>query len=259
VSTQGRAVRADTIGWLNLPEPANPELRSIVLIGDSTVRNGGGDGAGGQWGWGDPLSQLFDSSKINVVNRAIGGLSSRTFLMQGHWARALTLMKAGDVVLMQFGHNDSGPLNDTSRARGTIRGVGEEIEEIENLLTGQHEEVHSYGWYLRKYIRDAKQRGIIPIVCSPVPRKIWKDGRIVRSTETYAGWARQVAEQESVPFIDLNERIARRYEQLGESEVNRLFADEHTHTSRAGAELNAAIVAEALRELRAVLPPRFAE
>jgi lysophospholipase L1-like esterase len=174
--------------------------------------------------------------------------------MQGHWARALTLMKRGDVVLMQFGHNDNGPLNDTSRARGTIKGTGNEVEEIENLLTGQHEEVHSYGWYLRKYIRDANARGIVPIVCSPVPRKMWKEGRIVRSTDSYAGWAKQIAEEESAGFIDLNERVARRYEQLGESEVDRLFADAHTHTTRAGAELNAEIVVEALRELGGVPP-----
>jgi lysophospholipase L1-like esterase len=252
LAPKGRAVRADTIGWLNLPEPANVVLPSIVLIGDSTVRNGGGDGAGGEWGWGEPLAELVDTSKINVVNRAIGGLSSRTFLMQGHWARALTLMKRGDVVLMQFGHNDNGPLNDTSRARGTIKGVGEDVEEIENLVTGQHEEVHSYGWYLRKYVREAKGRGIVPVVCSPVPRKTWKDGRIVRSTDSYAGWARQIAHEEGAAFIDLNDRVAQRYEQLGESEVERLFADEHTHTSRAGAELNAVIVAEALRELGSV-------
>jgi len=74
----------------------------------------------------------------------------------------------------------------------------------------------------------------------------------VRSIDSYAGWAKQIAQEETVGFIDLNERVARRYEQLGESEVNRLFADAHTHTSRAGAELNAEIVLEALRELGSV-------
>ena len=252
LSAKGQAVTADSIGWLNLPEPENPALPSLVLIGDSTVRNGGGDGADGQWGWGDPIADLFDRSKINVVNRAIGGLSSRTFLTQGNWERALTVLKRGDFLILQFGHNDDGPLNDASRARGTIKGIGEETEEIENLLTKQHETVHSYGWYLRTYIRDAKARGVTPIVCSPVPRKTWKDGKIVRSTNGYAGWAKQVAEQEGVAFIDLNERIARRYDELGEKNVDPLFADPHTHTSRAGAELNAAIVAEGLRELRGV-------
>jgi lysophospholipase L1-like esterase len=173
-------------------------------------------------------------------------------LTQGHWERALTLLKRGDFLIMQFGHNDDGPLNDTSRARGTIKGVGEETQEIDNLLTKQHEVVHSYGWYLRTYIRDAKARGVMPIVCSPVPRKTWKDGKIVRSANGYAGWAKHVAEEEGVAFIDLNERVARRYDELGEKNVEPLFADPHTHTSRAGAELNAAIVVEALREMRGV-------
>ncbi|MEO7598876.1 MAG: rhamnogalacturonan acetylesterase [Opitutus sp.] len=249
LSTKGQSVEADRLGWLNLPEPENPALPSLVLIGDSTVRNGGGDGAGGEWGWGDPIVELFDRTKINVVNRAVGGLSSRTFLTQGHWDRALTLIKRGDYVLMQFGHNDNGPLNDTSRARGTIKGVGEEAEAIDNLLTKEHEIVHSYGWYLRKFIRDAKERGATPIVCSLIPRKSWTDGKIVRSADGYAGWSKQVAAQEGVGFIDLNERIAQRYEEMGEAEVAPLFADPHTHTSRAGAELNARIVAQGIRDL----------
>ena len=249
LSAKGEAVTADSIGWLNLPEPADAKLPSIVLIGDSTVRNGRGDGEGGQWGWGDYLGAYFDPAKVNIVNRAIGGLSSRTFRAQGHWARALTLIKPGDFVVMQFGHNDNGPLNDNSRARGTIKGTGEETEAIDNLLTKQPEVVHSYGWYLRQYIREAKAKGATPVVCSPVPRKTWKDGHIVRAADGYAGWAQQVASEEGVAFIDLNETIAARYDGLGEPAVDPLFADAHTHTSKAGAELNAAIVAEGLRAL----------
>jgi len=249
LSAKGMAVGADRLGWLNLPEPADPKLPSLVLIGDSTVRNGRGDGAGGQWGWGEPLANFFDPAKINVVNRAVGGLSSRTFLTLGHWERALTLLKPGDWLLMQFGHNDDGALNDNSRARGTIKGTGEETEGIDNILTKQHEIVHSYGWYLRQFIREAKAKGVTPVVCTLVPRKKWQDGKIIRSTGSYAGWARQVAEQEGVPLIDLNELIASRYDGLGPEKVEPLFADEHTHTSRVGAELNAGIVTAALRSL----------
>ena len=249
LSAKGTAVEADKIGWLNLPEPAGAKLPSLVLIGDSTVRNGRGDGEGGQWGWGDSLGGYFDPAKVNVVNRAVGGLSSRTFLTQGHWERALTLIKKGDYVVMQFGHNDNGPLNDDSRARGTIKGVGDEAEEIDNLLTHRHEVVHSYGWYLRQFIRDARAKGATPVVCSLVPRKTWKDGHVVRSADSYAGWAKTVAEQEGAAFIDLNESIAARYDQLGAAAVDPLFADEHTHTSKAGADLNAAIVAAGLRAL----------
>lgn len=251
LSAKGATVPADTFAWLNLPRPGDRKLPSVFLIGDSTVRNGRGDGAGGQWGWGDFVGAYFDPRKINVVNRAVGGLSSRTFLTQGHWSRVLAMLKPEDVVIMQFGHNDNGALNDTSRARGTIKGVGEEAEAIDNLLTKEKEVVHSYGWYLRKYIADTRAKGATPVVASLVPRKTWREGKIVRGQNEHAGWAQTVAEQTGTPFLDLNERIAQRYEAIGAEQVNALFADEHTHTSAAGAELNAAVVVEALRALTA--------
>jgi lysophospholipase L1-like esterase len=248
-SASGRTVEPDVIGWLSLPEPAEPKRPSILLIGDSTVRNGRGDGAGGQWGWGDFLGSRFDPEKVNLVNRAVGGLSSRTFRTQGHWRRALMLIKPGDIVLIQFGHNDAAALNDAQRARGTIKGTGEETEAIDNLLTKLPEVVHSYGWYLRKYVREARAAGATPVVCSLVPRKIWQDGRVARAAESYGGWAGRVAAEEGAAFLDLNELVAARYEAEGEAKVNALFADEHTHSNREGAELNAAIVTAALRAL----------
>jgi len=234
---------------LGLLTPANPNLPTLFLVGDSTVRNGHADGAHGQWGWGEPLADFFDRTKINVVNRAIGGRSSRTYITEGHWADTLALMKPGDVVLFQFGHNDSGPLDDTARARGTIPGTGDESKEIENPILKHHETVYTYGWYMRKYVVDTLAKGAIPVICSPIPRKIWKDGKIVRNSGNYGGWARQVAAQQHVAFIDLNAIIADRYDKLGEEKVEPLFADPHTHTSRAGAELNAECVVAGLKAL----------
>jgi lysophospholipase L1-like esterase len=233
---------------LHLSVPANPNLPTLFLIGDSTVRNGRGDGGNGQWGWGEPIVNLFDTAKINVVNRAVGGLSSRTYLTQGDWERILAMLKPGDFVLMQFGHNDNGPLDDPARARGTIKGAGEETREVDNPITGQHEVVHTYGWYLRKYVAEAKAKGATALVCSPIPRKIWKDGKVAR--DPYTKWAAEVAAAENVGFVDLNEIIARRYEEMGPDKVEPMFADPHTHTSRAGAELNAQAVIEGLKSLK---------
>jgi lysophospholipase L1-like esterase len=247
LSPAGEAVEADHLVWLRLPTPADPKLPTLFLVGDSTVRNGKGDGSDGQWGWGEPIADLFDPAKINVVNRAVGGLSSRTYITAGHWDRVLAMMKPGDFVIMQLGTNDGAALNDTSRARGTIKGNGEETAEIDNLLTKKHEVVHSYGWYLRKIISDTKAKGATPIVCSLVPRKTWKDGKIVR--EDYAKWAAEAAKQGGAAFLPLNELVARKYEELGPEKVDPLFADPHTHTSRAGAEVNAALVVEGLRAL----------
>lgn len=230
-------------------QPANPKLPTLYIVGDSTVRNGRGDGANGQWGWGDLVGKYFDPARINVVNWALGGRSSRTFITQGHWDPVVAALRPGDFVMIQFGHNDGGPINDDSRARGSLRGTGDEIQEIDNLLTKQHETVHTYGWYLRKYVSDTKAKGAIPMICSQIPRKIWKDGKIVRNGSDYAGWAAEVAKAEGVPFLDLNNIIAARYEQLGPDKVDPLFGDEHTHTTLAGAELNAEAVISALKGL----------
>jgi lysophospholipase L1-like esterase len=235
---------------MQLPTPANPKLPTLFLIGDSTIRNGHGDGANGQWGWGEPIVDYFDATKINVVNRAVGGLSSRTYYTQGNWEHVKAMLKPGDIVIMQFGHNDGGPLDDLARARGTIKGSSDETREIDNPITKQHEVVHTYGWYLKKFIAETRAAGATPILCSLIPRKTWKDGKIARSSESYGKWATEVATSENVLFVDLNEIIARRYDALGPEKVEPLFGDEHTHTSRAGAELNAECVISGLKALK---------
>lgn len=225
---------------------------TIYTIGDSTVKNGQGDGAGGLWGWGDPLIQYFDTSKVSLENHALGGTSSRTYRDKGLWQPVLDKLKPGDFVLMQFGHNDAGAVNDTIRARGTIKGTGEETEEIDNLLTGKHEIVHSYGWYIRQYIREAKEKGAIPIVMSPIPRNDWEDGRVPRNKDSYGGWAKKVAEEEGAFFIDLNEKMASEMEKRGEENVTEIlfFSRDHTHTSAKGAVLAASLIAQGLKELK---------
>lgn len=226
-------------------EPANPNLPTLWIIGDSTVRNH----TKGLMGWGDPIKSFFDPSKINVVNRALGGRSSRSYLTEGLWERVRRELKPGDFVLMQFGHNDGGPL-DTGRARASLHGAGDETKAIVNANTGEHEVVHTYGWYLRTYIRDTKAKGATPIVLSMVPRNMWKDGRVLRVSDSYGKWAREVAESEGVPFVDLNEIIAQKYEAMGPVKVKTLFPGDHTHTSPEGARLNAASVVEGVRSLK---------
>lgn len=235
---------------LHLPSPANPKLRNLVLVGDSTVRNGSGDGAHNQMGWGDELAQYFDTSRINVVNRAIGGRSSRTYISEGHWAETLKLLKPGDVVLIQFGHNDPGPLDDRDRARGSLPGVGEESKEVDNPVRHVHETVYTFGHYLDQYVKDARAKGAIPVLCSLVPRKLWKDGHIERQSDTYRGWTRAIAERDHVDYIDLNEIIARKYDAMGEAAVEPLFGDPHTHTTAAGATMNAEAVVSGLKALK---------
>jgi lysophospholipase L1-like esterase len=240
--------------------PLNPKLPSLFLIGDSTVRNGQGTGTGGQWGWGDFLAPYFNTNKINVVNRALGGTSSRTFYY-GQWPGVLALVKPGDFVIMQFGHNDGGSLNDTNRARGTIKGVGDETRSITNLMTHDKEIVHTFGWYEKTIIAEARAKGATPMVCSLIPRNNWKDGHVLRNKDDYAGWAGEVAADENAPFLDINGIIADEYDRLGQEAVKPLFiVGAGPHTSMAGAQTNAMCVVLALKGLQTnPLAPYFSE
>jgi lysophospholipase L1-like esterase len=146
-------------------------------------------------------------------------------------------MKPGDLVIIQFGHNDNGPA-------APLKGTGEETEDRAGKT------MHTWGWYLRKYIADTRAKGGVPVVCTLIPRNIWEQGKIARPSGSHADWAREVARAENVPLLDLFDRIAGRYDPMGETAVTELFADKRVHTSRAGAELNASIVAAALRALK---------
>lgn len=243
LSAKGEAVEAEKFAWLRLPRAAHPHLPTLWLVGDSTVRQGRGDGAeGGQWGWGEYLPPHLDTTKINVVNRAVGGTGVRSFRDAGYWDFITARLKPGDVVMIQFGHNDNGPA-------APLRGIGDDVAERENPRTKEKGPMQSWGWYLRRYIADTQAKGATPVVCSLIPRQIWKDGKIQRTRDSHADWARAVAQAEGVAFLDLHEIIAQRYDELGPGKVSAFFADERVHTSAAGAEFNAACVAEGLRAL----------
>ena len=235
---------------------------TLWLVGDSTVRNGSGAGGNGQWGWGDRIAKYFDASRINVVNRARGGRSSRTFITEGLWDAVLKDAKSGDFVIIQLGHNDGGPLAGDNRERGSLRGIGDESQEVSLTLKpneGKKETVHTYGWYLRKYVSDARAHGMAVILCSPIPRRPKLQSDLIAATQPttrptgYVLWSRQVAEAKNVPFVDLNAIIMRRY---AESHLTpqglkaEYFTEaDDTHTSENGADLNAAAVIEGLKTL----------
>ena len=223
-------------------------LPTLFIVGDSTVKNN----TKGQQGWGDPIAGFFDSTKIKVENRAIGGRSSRTFQTEGRWDRILDVARKGDFVLIQMGHNDGGPLDDSSRARGTIRGTGDETREIDNPITKQKEVVHTYGWYLRKYVSDARAKGMTPVLLSPVPRcprQPVEKGAVEKND--YVTWAEEVARAEKVPFVNLNRIVLDHYAGMAPEDIKAKYFTpaDNTHTNPAGAELNAACVVEGLRAL----------
>jgi len=237
----------------------NPELSTLWLIGDSTVKEGRDNGLnGGRWGWGHEIDRYFDTNKINVENQALGGTSSRSFITNGYWEQVLEMIQPGDYLMIQFGHNDGGIDSKVPRirARGSLLGNGEDTMEM-TRRNGEVETVHTYGWYLRKYIADARAKGATPIVCSLIPRNDWRDGKVVRGQDdTYVAWAREAAEQEGAFFIHLNHIICQQMDPLGEDfSLGALFRpDDHTHTITLGAQLNAMCVVSGVKALGDALP-----
>ena len=226
------------------PAPAlNPKLPTLWIIGDSTVKNA----RPGYVGWGDPLADYFDATKINVANRALGGRSSRTYITEGLWAKVLKQVKTGDFVMMQFGHNDWG--DPAKIYRASFEGNKDEAVSVVNPKTGVAEEVHTFGWYMRQYIGDTKAKGATPIVVSLVPHNIWKEGRVLRDWQKFSRYARIIARQNETAFIDLNSILANRYDDLGEAKVKTLFADARTHTNAEGAEIVAQAVVAGVKAL----------
>jgi len=237
------------------PAPAaaqiKPALPTLFIAGDSTAARGAGEM---QQGWGVPFAAYFDPAKINIVNRARGGRSSRTFISEGAWNQLLAEVKAGDTVLIQFGHNDGGPINDEPppplRARGSLPGLGDETREIDNVLTRQHEVVRTFGWYMRKMIADVKARKASPIVLSLTVRNRWTEQRIERGSGRYSLWAFDIAKAAAIPFIDVTNNAADTFEALGEERTKALYQQDATHFNAEGADLHARVIVAGLKGLR---------
>jgi lysophospholipase L1-like esterase len=223
----------------------NPALPTIFLAGDSTAQVG--DPL--HTGWGKTFASYIDPKKANWVNAARGGRSSRTFITEGLWSQLVAGLKAGDFVFIQFGQNDGGPVNDASRARGSLPGLGDETQEIDNQVTHVHETIHTFGWYMRKMVDDTKAKDATPILISLTVRDNWKDGHVERVNGGYSVWTRQIAESEHVAFIDLLNMAADRYEQMGEAAVKPFFPADFVHTSPDGAALNAQLILSGLKAL----------
>lgn len=219
---------------------------SLHTIGDSTVRNLNKE----TWGWGTPIAGFFDTTKIHVENNAMAGRSTRTFLSEGRWDTVLASLKPGDFVTMQFGHNE-GSVPDTTKngRRGVLKGTGEETKVL-TWPDGHVETVHTYGWYLRKFVRETKAKGAVPIVVSMIPRNEFREGKVMRANEDYGKWAGQVAAEEHAFFIDLNTIVANKYDGLGPDKVKSFFPGDHTHTNLAGATLNALSVVEGIKAIK---------
>lgn len=235
--------------------PLNPALPTLFIVGDSTARNGL------DLGWGDHLAHYFDTAKINVANRSRAGRSSRSYIVEGLWAKTLSEIKPGDFVMLQWGHNDGGDLGG-NKPRGDLPGDSDDTKDVPQTtgpLAGQTETIHTYGWYNRKYVADIQAKGATPMFLSMTIRDIWRPDptgvdRIERETN-FNTIMQKIATGDHLFFIDMASIEADRLEATGKEKAALLFPIDHTHTSPEGAELNAQSVVLALKLAKSPLLP----
>jgi lysophospholipase L1-like esterase len=222
-----RVVLAITLATSCLPDPARAQPSAqpirIVLVGDSTVTDDSGWGAG---------FRRFATDRIEVVNTAANGRSSKSFIDEGRWAEALA--KRGQYYLIQFGHNDEpgkGPERETD-PKTTYRA---------NMI---------------RYVEEVRAIGGKPVLVTSLVRRIFKDDGTIRTTQTpYVDAVRAIAAEKQVPLIDLHALSLADAEHAGDE----VWADlspkddkgqvDRTHLNAKGSEVVGRMVVEALRRV----------
>jgi lysophospholipase L1-like esterase len=221
---------------------------AIFVVGDSTGFSNGVN----QLGWGDALARCVDGSAVAIHNRCRPGRSTRSFRREGLWERVRSEVRAGDIILLQFGHNDADDVA-KNRCRGVLPGVGPETLDAP-VIGGGAETVRTFGYYLRRLCREAQLVGARPVLLSPTPKNAWNGAQLAPPAHDHGEWSRAIAAELGVPFVDATARITARYEALRPERVEALFCSvsDNVHTSPAGAALNAACVAAGLRDCPAL-------
>lgn len=225
----------------------------VFITGDSTVKNTDKD-PDGMWGWGSQAYTVFDSIKVTCVNCAKAGRSTRTYLNEGRWDQVYNSLQPGDYVLIQFGHNDIGPI-DNQKMRGVIPGTADSSHVFRMKDSGMYEVVYTFGWYLKKFIQDVREKGATPILLSLTPRNEWPNGKIERRNDTYGKWYREVAKETGVEFVDVHNITADYLDKKcgSKKKAMKYYNHDHTHTSLLGAQTNAKSVAKGLRDIKSPL------
>ena len=245
-----------------LPLTAAP--RKVHTIGDSTMSEYK-PAATPKRGWGMYLQAFFNPDSVTVNNRGKSGASTRTFYETDNlWPSVKSQMHAGDYLIIQFAHNDEKCKGeDVYVENAKLRAEGKDT------LTDMRgtEPNTTYKAYLRRYIREAREMGVTPVLMSPICRAYFgKDGRINeegrhklnaqrdngQSTKDkdYVRCMREVAEEMSVPFLDMTERSREAFEQAGREfcMANYFNCGDKTHTSAAGGMAVASLAYELLSQ-----------
>ena len=173
----------------------NANAVTVYLAGDSTVC----DQKDEPWAtWGMMIPAFFDQGTA-VANHAESGLALSSFVAHRRLEKILSTMKAGDYVLIQFGHNDQ---KETGPEAGADKG---------------------YSKRLATFIDEVKAKGAHPVVVTPVERRRFRDGKPYGTLQDYAAAAKKVAAEKEVPVVDLNAMSLKFYEALGEEGSKNAF------------------------------------
>jgi lysophospholipase L1-like esterase len=211
------------------PATAPVKPLKIVIIGDSTVCNYPPEHT--NRGWGMYIEEQFKPGTVKVVNLAASGRSTKTFIQEGRWTKALA--EKPDFVLIQFGHNDShAPTNPEATD-----------------FAGDYKD------YLRRYIDESRAIGAKPILVTPMVRRTFDaQGKIAeaqagnRPLSAYAGAVREVAAEKKAPLIDLYASSKALAERIGVEASHAMNAkpSDVTHFNEKGARAIANLVIEDL-------------
>jgi lysophospholipase L1-like esterase len=202
----------------------------IFLAGDSIVQNYE-ESEKNQGGWGEFLQDFF-TSDVQIINHAIGGRSSKTFIEEGRLNKLAEEMESGDYLFVQMGHNDA---------------TKSKPERYTDPFT-------SYKEYLKKYVECARSNQAEPLFITPVARLHQENNRFINDFPEYCQAMKEVAEDENVPLIDLMEKSLVLFEKIGYQETSTFFmvsvnGTDHTHFTKKGANQMAGLVAEGIKEL----------
>jgi lysophospholipase L1-like esterase len=199
----------------------------VIIIGDSTASTY--TATDPLKGWGQELQQFFKTGAVTVINKAIGGRSSRSFIEDGHWKSTLALMQKGDFLLISFGTNDAGSVAE------------------------RHTDTAGFRQYLTQYVTESRAMGVIPILVSTVCQNSWtgttlKEGFTIGAND-YRGAMIRVVDALNVAFVDLEKRTAALFTSLGQATLSASYFNGGTHFQEKGAIAVAKCVAEGIAAL----------
>jgi len=227
-----------TLSFVTLSLTAAP--RRVHTIGDSTMSDYK-PAATPKRGWGMYLQAFFNADSVSVNNRGKSGASTRTFYETDNlWPSVKKQMKAGDYLIIQFAHNDEKCKGeDVYVENARLRAEGKDT------LTDMRgtEPNTTYKMYLRRFISEAREMGVTPVLMSPICRAYFKNGKIsddgrhvLAADKDYVRCMQEVAQEMGVPFLDMTERSREFYEQEGQNYcmANYFNCGDKTHTSAAG-------------------------